>query len=59
MIKVKTYKLRKSGKRGVVLSLPKTWLDDLNLKPADEINIFRDDMDNLILKANKRKASHG
>jgi len=53
MIKIKTYKLQRKGIRGVMVSLPKVWVDDLHLAPGDTIEVYRDDLDHLILKAKK------
>jgi len=53
MVKIKTYKLQRKGLRGVMVSLPKVWVDDLLLSPGDTIEVYRDDLDHLILKARK------
>ena len=53
MVKIKTYKLQRKGLRGVMVSLPKVWVDDLRLAPGDTIEVYRDDLDHLILKARK------
>ncbi len=53
MIKIKTYRIRLHGLRGTSIGLPKVWLDDLKLKPGDKIDFYRDEEDQLILKANK------
>nr|BDD43745.1 hypothetical protein 5 [bacterium] len=53
MIKIKAYKLQRKGIRGVMISLPKIWIDDLHLQPGDIIDVFRDELDQLILQARK------
>ena len=50
MVKIKTYKLSKRGARGLVLSMPKVWADDMKLKPGSRIDMYRDEQGQLILK---------
>ena len=57
MIKIKSYKIRKQGMSGTSVGLPKVWLDDLNLKPGDKIDFYRDEEDRLILTPNKASQS--
>jgi len=57
MIKIKSYKIRKQGMSGTSVGLPKVWLDDLNLKPGDKIDFYRDKEDRLILTPNKASQS--
>ena len=54
MIKIKTYKIQPQGIRGKAISLPKVWLDDLNLQPGDTIDFYRDAEDRLILVPEKQ-----
>lgn len=49
-IKIKSYRIHQSG-RGVVLTLPKIWTDDLGLKPGDRLDVYRDTADRLIIVA--------
>ena len=53
MIKIKSYRIQEQGIRGKAIALPKVWLDDLKLKHGDKIDFYRDEEDQLILKANK------
>ena len=48
-IKIKTYRVAKSGKRGNHLTLPKAWLDDLVLAEGDKLDVYRDEDDRLIV----------
>lgn len=48
-VKIKTYRVAKSGMRGNHLTLPKVWLDDLNLNDGDLLDIYRDENDRLII----------
>ena len=57
MIKIKSYKIRKQGMGGTSVGLPKVWLNDLNLKPGDKIDFYRDEKNQLILKANRASQS--
>ncbi len=58
MIKIKSYKIQKQGHAGVALTLPKVWIDDMKLKPGDAIDVFRDEVDNLILRVRKNGNRH-
>lgn len=42
MVKIKSYQIRKNGHRGLVVSLPAVWVEDLILQPGDKIDIYRD-----------------
>lgn len=55
MIKIKEYKIRKSGVRGMVITLPQVWIQDNNLEPGDEIEIFRTDDEKLVLNKKVKK----
>ena len=57
MIKIKSYRVQQQGLRGRVVSLPKVWIDDLRLKPGDMIDFYRDEKNQLILKANRASQS--
>ena len=54
MIKIKSYKIQQQGRKGRVLTVPKVWIDDQNLKVGDTINFYRDEEDRLILMAEKQ-----
>lgn len=49
MIKIKTYKLSRRGSSGSVMALPAVWVRDLDLKPGDRLDIYRDKHDRLII----------
>ena len=57
MIKIKSYRVQQQGTRGRAISLPKVWIDDLKLKPGDRIDFYRDEKNQLILKANRASQS--
>jgi AbrB family looped-hinge helix DNA binding protein len=50
-IKIKTYKISKAGNRGLKLTLPSAWTDDLGLKSGDRLDVYRDTEDRLIIVA--------
>jgi AbrB family looped-hinge helix DNA binding protein len=54
-IKIQSYKVQQKGKRGRVMTLPVSWTNDLGLKPGDRIDIYRNENDELILKAEKKE----
>ncbi len=54
MIKISEMKIKPYGKSSFLIRLPKIWIKDLNLKPNDYVNIYRDANDNLILIPNKK-----
>lgn len=45
MIKIKEYKARKYGLRGVEMSIPKVFLEDNNIKDGDKLEIYREFID--------------
>ena len=49
MVKIKTYTVGARGTRGHVVTLPKVWVKDLNLKVGDELNFYRTEDDLLII----------
>lgn len=51
MVKIKVYKIAKKGLRGLSVSLPRVWTDDLGLSPGDRLNMYRDDKGRLIIVA--------
>ena len=53
MIKIKSYKVPQQGIRATSVTLPKVWVDDLQLTLGDTIDLYRDEQDRLILIANK------
>jgi bifunctional DNA-binding transcriptional regulator/antitoxin component of YhaV-PrlF toxin-antitoxin module len=48
-VKIKTYRVSRSGSRGKHLALPKVWLDDLKLQIGDHLDMYRDEADRLII----------
>lgn len=54
-IKIKSYKIGQRGLRGFAVSVPKVWIDDLELKEGDLLDFYRDENDRLILVANKKE----
>jgi bifunctional DNA-binding transcriptional regulator/antitoxin component of YhaV-PrlF toxin-antitoxin module len=55
MIKIKTYKLSRRGDRGSVISLPAVWVRDLGLRPGEQLDLYRDELDRLIIVAPDRQ----
>lgn len=53
MIKIKEYKIRKSGKRGLVVTLPQVWILDNKLSTGDKIEFYRTEDDDLVIKVKK------
>lgn len=51
LIKIKTYKIRQSGYRGMEVALPRTWIEDKGLKPGAllDFHIDPEKPDSLIL----------
>lgn len=49
-VKIKSYRIRKTSSRGSSVTLPKVWVDDLNLKPGDQLDFYRDENDRLIIE---------
>lgn len=45
MIKISESRLRKQGERGYSITFPKYFAKDNNLKPGDNINIYRTVLD--------------
>lgn len=52
-IKIKSYKVQRSGTQGLIVTLPKVWADDVNIEPGDDIDFYRNEQDDLILRAVK------
>ena len=53
-IEVAEYKIGKRGERGLVLSLPKTWISRVGAKPGDVIQcLCSPRSDDLILRVKK------
>lgn len=53
LVKVKSYRIRQSG-RGLILTLPQVWTDDLDLKPGDKLDVYRDSSDRLVIMSCKK-----
>ena len=51
MVKIKEYNVNRREGRGVTLSLPTMWCNDLNLVPGDKLEVYRDIDDRLIIVA--------
>ena len=52
-IKIKSYKIIRRGLRSFSLSLPAIWIQDMDLQPGDWIDTYRNEEDELILRAEK------
>ena len=48
-VKIKTFKIGRRGARGYTLTLPKIWLDDNALEPGDQLDVYRDNENRLII----------
>jgi len=55
LVKIKNYKVRASGDRGCVVTLPQVWVQDVGLSGGDGISIYRDEFDRLVLVAQKNE----
>ena len=42
MQKIKEYKVRQDGRRGMIITLPKVFITDNNFKHGDSIEIYRE-----------------
>ena len=58
MVKIKSYRIGRSG-RGVKITLPSVWVDDLGLVPGEKLDLFRDTEGRLIIVAPKTAAKTG
>jgi len=56
VIKIKSYKISRRGLRGVFVSLPAVWVRDLDLKPGESLDFYRDRKDRLIIVPPAREA---
>jgi hypothetical protein len=50
MEKIRKYKIRRSGKRGYIITLPTEWVNDLNLEPGESITFFRENQKLVLIK---------
>lgn len=50
-VKIKTYTVSARGERGLVITLPKVWADDLRLRKGSRLDVYRDVEDRLIIQA--------
>jgi len=57
LVKIKSYVVRRAGARGLVISLPAVWIDDLGLAQGDRLDIYRDTEDRLIIVAAPKDAT--
>lgn len=55
-VKIKAYRLRRAGGKGLTLTLPAVWVDDLGLSPGDRLDVYRDTSDRLIIMPPRREA---
>lgn len=53
LIRVNSYKVRRAGKRGLTITLPAIWADDIGINPGDKLDIYRDNKDRLVIAAGK------
>ena len=49
MVKIRNYKVSKRGIRGFVVSLPLVWLEDVGAKVGDNLSMYRDTLDRLVI----------
>ena len=49
MVKIKSYRVSRRGSRGLIITLPKVWADDLGLGHGDRIDVYRDCLNRLTL----------
>lgn len=52
-IKIKEVKVGNASGSQIII-LPKTWTDDVRLKPGDRLDVLRDAEDNLIIRPPRR-----
>lgn len=45
LLKVKTYRLRRSGDRGVIVQIPTAYCEEVGLGPTDSVDLYRDSKD--------------
>jgi antitoxin component of MazEF toxin-antitoxin module len=57
-IKVNTYKVRKRGVRGLVISVPTAWAEDIGVNAGDLIDCYRDENGRLIFKPRNGKRNN-
>ncbi len=55
MVKVKSYRIGRRGLRGLVITVPRVWTEDVGIKPGDRLDVYRDTSDRLIIVATKRR----
>lgn len=48
-VKIKSYRVSRSGVRGKHIALPKVWIEDLGLEIGDQLDMYRDEADRLII----------
>jgi bifunctional DNA-binding transcriptional regulator/antitoxin component of YhaV-PrlF toxin-antitoxin module len=58
MVKIKEYKIQKHGARGITLTLPRIWCDDLGLTPGGKLEVYRDMDDRLIIVPKEKPLQH-
>ncbi len=49
MVKIKSFSIGKRNLSGLVVTLPKVWVKDLELTSGDRIDFYRDEDNRLIL----------
>lgn len=63
LVKIREYKARQYGDRGVQMSLPQVFLDDNKIQSGDTLEIYRTNLENgldalIILPKNKKNQSN-
>jgi hypothetical protein len=57
-IKLGSFKARRAG-RGLVATLPQSWVDDVGITKESSLDIYRDNHDRLVIIAPKAPAKDG
>ena len=55
LVRIRSYKARLNGLRGLVVELPQSWADDVGIRRGTRLDVFRDPDGRLIIVAAKRK----
>lgn len=48
-VKIKVYKVKRAGIRGLNVTLPQVWCDDIGLVQGDRLDVLRDNENRLII----------
>jgi len=57
-IKIRSYKISKRGHRGLSITVPQAWAEDVGVGAGDVVDFFRDDKNHLILQPRQIKPQH-